>query len=50
MISQKYNRVVAQLARGYKLVMKYDRSDIKLKMKAISVMLMIDLLDRHIPS
>ena len=50
MMGQVYNRVFTQLARDYKFIIRDNGLDIQLRVKAISVILLIDWLDERMLS
>ena len=50
MTSLVYDQVLTQKVRGYEFVIRDDRSDVRLRMKAINAIPLVDWLDRHILS
>ena len=50
MIGQGYDQILTQLAKNYKFVIRDDGLGIQLKMKAVDIILLVDWLDKRIPS
>ena len=47
---QAYNQVLNKLARSYEFIIRNDGLDVRLRIKAISAISLVDWFDRRIPS